>query len=318
MIYLQSYLLISHIAMANIRNIDMNLLAVFDALFDERSVTRAAGRLALTQPTVSGMLQRLRYTFSDPLFVRTSHGMLSTPRAETLAGPIKQLLTDAQLLVKAEAFEPATAEGTIKLCASDYLQHAFIIPLIRVLRRRAPKLKVSVAPRQASGLADLMARGEIDLYVSNREVADPDLPSLLLYRDRYICVARKSHPLRRRRISVKQLCTFDHLLVHPTGRSLSGPIDAVLAGVGQRRRVAAAVPSFPVLFELLANDDFIAFVPERLLRNHRSDLKIFETGLKIPPFDVISSWHPRVSGDARHKWLREMLLAVAGAHDKGA
>jgi DNA-binding transcriptional LysR family regulator len=101
------------IVMTNIRNIDMNLLVVFDALFDERSVTRAADRLALTQPTVSGMLQRLRSTFSDQLFVRTSHGILSTPRAEALAGPIKELLANAQSLVTAEAFDPATAEGTI-------------------------------------------------------------------------------------------------------------------------------------------------------------------------------------------------------------
>src|SRR5215470_10946452 len=106
MISFQSYSTISDIEMSNIRNIDMNLLAVFDALFDERSVTRAAGRLALTQPTVSGMLQRLRRTFSDPLFVRTSHGILSTPRAEALAGPIKELLANAQLLVTADAFEP--------------------------------------------------------------------------------------------------------------------------------------------------------------------------------------------------------------------
>jgi DNA-binding transcriptional LysR family regulator len=303
--------------MTNISKIDMNLLAVFDALFDERSVTRAAGRLALTQPTVSGMLQRLRHTFSDELFVRTSHGILSTPRAEALAGPIKELLANAQLLVRAEVFDPVSAEGTIKLCASDYLQHAVIIPLIGALRQRAPKLRVLVSPRQSSGLTDVMARGEIDLYVSNREVADTDLPFLLLYRDRYICVARRHHPLSAKRISVKQLCAFDHLLVHPTGRSLSGPVDTVLAATGQRRRVAAAVPSFPILFELLSSDDFIAFVPERLLRNRQSDVKVLETSLKIPPFDIIASWHPRVSGDARHKWLRETLVAVARARENG-
>jgi DNA-binding transcriptional LysR family regulator len=92
------------IEMTNIRSIDLNLLAVFDALFDERSVARAADRLSLTQPTVSGMLQRLRHMFSDPLFVRTSHGILPTPRAEALDGPIKELLANAQLLVRVEAF----------------------------------------------------------------------------------------------------------------------------------------------------------------------------------------------------------------------
>ena len=297
--------------MTNIRNVDLNLLAVFDALFDERSVTRAARRLSLTQPTVSGMLQRLRRVFADDLFVRTSHGVLPTPRGETLAGPIKELLADAQKLLTAQSFNPESAEGSIKICASDYLQHAVITPLMTVLRRRAPRLKVMVAPRQELSLGDLMARGEVDLYVCNREVAEPDLPYSHLYRDRYICVARKNHTLKTRRITLKELCAFDHLLVHPTGRSLWGPVDTALSALGKNRRVAVAVPSFHILFELLKSENFLAFVPERLLRKRRADLKVYETELKIAPIDVIASWHPRVSRDARHQWLRETVKAVA-------
>lgn len=303
--------------MTNIRSIDMNLLAVFDALFDERSVTRAADRLSLTQPTVSGMLQRLRRTFSDQLFVRTSHGILPTPRAEALSGPIKELLGSVQSLVTLEAFDPRLAEGTIRLCGSDYLQHAVITPLTKELRRRAPKLKVLVSPRPRSGVADMLARGEIDFCISLRDVADPDLPSAVLYHDRYICVARQQHPLKGPRISIKQLCSFDHLLVDPTGRSMWGPVDNALAAVGNRRRVATAVPSFHILFELLQSDDFITFVPERLLLNRRSALKLFDIGLAIPPLEVMATWHPRVSGDARHKWLRETLVKVIGPAPKG-
>ena len=300
------------IVMTNIRSIDLNLLAVFDALFEAHSVTRAADRLSLTQPTVSGMLQRLRHMFSDPLFVRTSHGILPTPRAQALAGAIKELLANAQLLVRPETFDPVSAEGTVRLCGSDYLQHAAISPFIKELRRRAPKLKLLVSPRPASGVTDLMARGEIDLCFSLPEVADPDLPVQPLYRDRYVCVARKGHPLKARRISTKQLCAFDHLLVDPTGRSLWGPVDNVLAALGHRRRVVTAIPSFHILFELLHSDDFIAFVPERLLRDRRSRLRVFETSLNIPPLDVTATWHPRVSNDARHKWLRKTLVRVVG------
>src|SRR4051794_14594704 len=138
----QSYSAIYDMAVPNIRNIDLNLLAVFDALFDERSVTRAASRLSLTQPTVSGMLQRLRHAFADDLFVRTSHGILPTPRGERLAGPVKELLAHAQRLLTEQSFDPEAAEGSIRICASDYLQHAVVAPLIAVLRRRAPRLKV--------------------------------------------------------------------------------------------------------------------------------------------------------------------------------
>lgn len=299
--------------MANIRNMDMNLLVVFDALFDERSVTRAAGRLALTQPTVSGLLQRLRRTFSDQLFVRTSHGILPTPRAEVLAGPIKQLLANARALTKAEVFDPSVAETTIKLCGSDYLQYAVISPMIEKIRKLAPKIRVSISPRPATGVSDLLAQGEIDLYISTRELAVPDLPSLLLYHDRYVCVARKKHPLRKKRISIKHLCAFDHLLVDPTGRSFLGPIDSMLAGLGHQRRVAITVPTFPILFDLLNSDNFIAFAPERLVRKRRFELKVFETSVATPTIQVFANWHPRVSGDAQHKWLRELAVKVATA-----
>jgi DNA-binding transcriptional LysR family regulator len=299
--------------MPNIRNVDLNLLVVFDALFDERSVTRAAARLARTQSAVSGMLAKLRRTFSDQLFVRTSHGILPTRRAEALAGPVKDLLASAQSLVAADAFDPVKAEGVIRLCGSDYLQHAAMTPLIRELRRRAPKMRLLVAPRPATGVADMLARGEIDLCLSLRELAVPDLPARLLYRDRYICVARKKHPLRGPRITTRQLCTFDHLMVDPTGRSFVGPVDVALAARGHQRRVAFAVPSFPVLLEVLRSGDFFAFVPERFLQTRRSDLKTFQTDLPIPPLEVIANWHPRAAGDAQHRWLRNLLVEVLQA-----
>ena len=195
----------------------------------------------------------------------------------------------------------------IRLCGSDYLQHAAMTPLIREMRRRAPKMRLLIAPRPATGVADLLARGEIDLCLSLRELAIPDLPARLLYRDRYICVARKGHPLRDRRITTKQLCTFDHLIVDPTGRSFVGPVDAALAARGHQRRVASAVPSFPLLLEVLQFGDFFAFVPERLLQKPRSDLKTFHTDLAIPPLEVVANWHPRAAGDAQHKWLRDLL-----------
>jgi len=300
--------------MKNIRSVDLNLLVAFDALFDERSVTRAAERLAVTQPTVSGLLKRLRRTFSDQLFLRTSHGILPTPRAEALSGPVKNLLASAQLLVTPEVFDPAVAETTIKICGSDYLQNAVISPLIKAIRKVAPKIRVLVAPRpDANTLADLFARGEMDLCISSREVVLPDLTSRLLFRDRYICVARKGHPLKARNISVRQLCAYDHLLVDPTGTSFSGVIDTILDKSHHRRRVVVAVPTFHFLFDILGSNDFIAFVPEGLLWKRKSDLRIFETDLTLPAIEVLASWHPRLNGDAQHKWLRELLIKVVNA-----
>ena len=299
--------------MRDIRGIDLNLLVVFDALYDVRSVTHAASRLSLTQPTVSGMLQRLRQTFSDPLFVRTSHGILPTPRAEALAGPVKDLLANARSLIVEQTFDPKSAEATIRLCGSDYLQYSVIGPLIRAMRRVAPRLKVVVVPRPAIGVADMLVRGEVDLYFCARELAIPDFPSRHLFDDRYVCVTRKNHPLKGPRVTIKQLNAYDHVISDPTGRTLSGPIDAALARRGQARRVAVAVPTLHMLFDLLEGDDFVAFMPERVVQVRRAALKTFETNVATPPIEVLANWHPRVSGDARHKWLRELVVKVARA-----
>ena len=116
--------------MADMRGIDLNLLIVLDALLDERSVTRAAVRLGYTQPTISGMLARLRDLFGDPLFVRTQRGILPTPRAEALASPLKQFLADGRRLIAQDVFEPATAELTFAISTNDYMQHALLVPFI--------------------------------------------------------------------------------------------------------------------------------------------------------------------------------------------
>jgi DNA-binding transcriptional LysR family regulator len=300
--------------MTNIRSIDLNLLVVFDALFDERSVTRAANRLAVTQPTVSGSLKRLRQTFSDQLFLRASHGILPTPRAEALAAPVKELLANVQTLVAPEAFDPATSEATVRVCGGDYVQHVIFGPLIEAIRNVAPKIKVLASPRPVTGvLADLFARGEMDIVISARDTLLPELTSRLLYREHYICVARKRHPLKGHRISLKQLCAFDHLLVSPSGDRFSNVIDSILAKQNYRRRVATVVPTYPLMFDILGRDDFLAFVPEALLRERKSEVKIFKIDLTVPPVEVLAGWHPRLNGDAQHKWLRELLVKVAKA-----
>jgi DNA-binding transcriptional LysR family regulator len=301
--------------MTNIRTIDLNLLVVFDALFDERSVTRAAHRLAVTQPTVSGALRRLRQTFSDQLFLRTSHGILPTPCAENLAAPIKDLLANAQALVTPKAFDPTTAETTVRVCGADYVQHVIWAPFLKAVRSAAPNVRLSIAPRLADDvLADAFVRGEIDIAITSREAVPKDMTTRFLLRERYVCVVRKQHPLRPGRISFRQLCAFDHLLVSPGEDRIMTTIEAALIKQGHRRRSAATVPTYQLMFEILASDNFIAFAPEGLVRKRKASLKILKPNLMLPTVDVLASWHPRQDGDAKHKWLRELLVSVLQMH----
>lgn len=304
--------------MINIRNVDLNLLVAFDALYDTRNVTRASERLALTQPTVSGMLARLRHLFGDPLFVRTQHGVLPTPRAQELATPVKDLLTAVEALVKPDVFDPASAQMTVSISANDYMQDALIVPFIERLRRQAPGIRLTVMPAYTTGLAERLARGAIDLALSVPEFAGTDLPHSFLYTERYVCIARENHPFKERKMSLDAFCRFDHVVVSPAGGSLTGPADRALAELGERRRVSISLPSFHVMLETVRAGDFLALVPERLLRGRMSGLKLIQPPPLAPDFDVIACWHGRVEADPAHRWIRDLVCGVANGVSNGA
>jgi DNA-binding transcriptional LysR family regulator len=298
--------------MRDIKRIDLNLLAVLDALLDERNVTRAAARLGYTQPTISGMLARLRGLFGDPLFVRTQRGLLPTPRAQALSVPLKQLLVDSQRLIAPGAFDPANAEATFAISSNDYMQHAFLVPFVKVLRSEARHIRLAIRPPIIEGLGDALAHGQIDLAVTIPEFAMSDLPSRLLYRERYVVAVRAQHPLARRgAMTVERFCQYDHVLVSPTGGSFEGPTDQALARLKLRRRVRYSVPSFLLMPEVLQTDDLIALVPSRLLRENVKRLVVLKPPIEVQGFDVIAVWHARVDKDIAHRWLRRRLVETA-------
>ena len=143
---------------ADLRTLDLNLLKTLDALLDERSVTRAAARLALTQPAVSGMLNRLRDYFDDPLFIRAPHGMVPTTRAEALAAPVKRILADIDVLLQPVAFDPNTARLTFTLAATDYALRAVVVPFIAALKTQAPAYACAWCPLPPVALSASLSR----------------------------------------------------------------------------------------------------------------------------------------------------------------
>ena len=149
--------------MTDMRMLDLNLLKALDALLETRSVTQTAARLSLTQPTVSGMLARLRDALSDPLFVRSQRGIIPTARAEALAGPLKAVLHDIGALLQSASFDPAIAELTVSIAATDYAQRVQILPFLAFLRVQAPGIRVSVRPANGQDLTGQMERGTLEL-----------------------------------------------------------------------------------------------------------------------------------------------------------
>ncbi|KPZ18958.1 Transcriptional regulator, LysR family [Pseudomonas syringae pv. viburni] len=165
----------------DIRALDLNLLKALDALLDERSVTRAADRLSLTQPAVSGMLNRLRESFDDVLFVRAQRGIVPTLRAEQLATPVKQLLADIESMLRPQAFNPLTACMTVKVASTDYALRAVVVPFLNALRKQAPNVRVSIQPVDGHELVAQLDRGDIDLVLITPENMTPGLHAVPLF-----------------------------------------------------------------------------------------------------------------------------------------
>ena len=290
----------------DLRTLDLNLLKTLDALLDERSVTRAAARLSLTQPAVSGMLTRLRDNFGDPLFIRAPHGMVPTLRAQQLAPVVKQILNDINMLLQPARFDPLTADFTFTLAATDYALKAVVVPFIAALKVRAPNIRVRVIPVEPERLTAQFEQGKIDLALLTPSTTPGDLHSRTLYEERYDCMLRADHPDARAPLSLDRFCALEHILVSYEGESFWGVTDDALAKVGRKRRVGLSVSSFLVLPEVLAVSEMITVVPSRLA-SARASICVQEPPVAIQGFTKSMAWHERTHRDPAQQWLRELL-----------
>jgi len=297
----------------DIATIDLNLLRALDALLDERSVSRAAQRLGVTQPAVSGMLQRLRETFGEPLFVRSTRGVQPTLRALELAVPIKQVLADVEALLRPVAFDPTTANFTINLAATDYALQAVVVPFVTKLRRLAPGIRVATRPIEGDRTAQQFERGELDLALMTPDFAPLDLHARRLFDESYVCVLRADHPdAQSGSLSLERFCALEHALVSYAGDSFWGATDDALSELGRTRRVSLSFHNFLALTEIVRTTDLIAVVPRRLAASAEG-LALVEPPVAVPGFTKLAVWHGRTHNDEGHRWARAMLFETCGA-----
>ncbi|WP_434747737.1 LysR family transcriptional regulator [Pantoea sp. Lu_F5_004] len=292
-------------------NVDLNLLKTLDVLLDERSVTRAAERLSLTQPAVSGMLTRLRESFDDPLFIRAQRGIVPTLRALELAGPVKAILAEVGELLQPQQFDPAKSQMTLHVAATDYALSAVIVPFIAHLRREAPSIRVAVVPVNNETLSGQFEHGQVDVALLTPETTPPALHKRQLFNEEYVCLLSENHPLAgSATLSLDEFCEQDHALVSWPGGNFQGITDQALAAIGRARRVTLSVCSFLVLPEILRVTDLVGVVPKRLVVD-TSGLVMLSPPLIIPGFSKIMAWHDRTHHHKGHEWLRERLASVA-------
>ena len=310
------------ISKLNIPDIDLNLLVAFDALMDERNLTRAGARIGLSQPSMSHALNRLREICGDPLFVRIRTGMQPTPFAERIAPSVRDGLSMLKSgLQNAMAFDPAKSERTFHLVMSDIGEMIYLPALVRRLAASAPRvsLRVIQLPRERYGNA--FESGEVDLAIGFLPALQAGFYQQRLFTDTYLCIARADHPRIGARLTLEQFCAEDHVMVEPAGSryqavsiqsSTTTLIEHHLLASGVSRRVALRVPHFMVVPGLVASTDLVATLPSYIVHflsgTHR--LKQFPVPTEAPSFEVKQFWHQRNHNDPANRWLRKLVAEL--------
>ena len=308
---------------AGLARIDLNLLVALDMLLRLRNVTQAAKRLGITQSAMSHSLRRLRDVFDDPLLVRSSTGMVPTPRAEALADPLRGALVGlANVLDGPREFDPAATERNFRLAAPDLFDALVLPDFLARLARLAPGVTLTAA----AGLDDLPGRletGDLDLAVVATLVGPdaapmaaelaPELRLRRLFRDEFKAFVRRRHPaITQRRMTAKAFAKLGHILVSPSGRG-EGVVDPLLAERGLERRIVFRAPHFATAIAVARETDLVLVAPGALnLRAARWGLCELPLALDLPKHAVNMVWHARLDADPGHAWLRGQLATTAG------
>lgn len=308
----------------NFRTLDLNLLRVFDEVMAERSLTRAARNLSLTQPAVSNALRRLRNTLGDELVQRSGQGMAPTPRALAIWPAVREALQQLQASLIPNEFVPAQARSTFVLAMADATAAELIPGLVETLEHEAPGVSLRVVPLTTRDPRGLLDEESCDLAVGYFPAVLADLTASAqsgealpffyqrLYLGEYVCVMRKGHPLASGPLTLQRFCGARHMLVSFSGRAF-GFIDEALAALGQKRNVVLTVNQFFTAGRVVANSNLLTVLPRHFVRvtGIAEQLELRPLPFAVSPVHVDAVWHRRSQQNSAHLWLRETLVRAA-------
>ena len=295
------------------KGLDLNLLVAFDALMVDRSVSRAAQRVNLSQPAMSNALSRLRAYFGDDLLIAHNKRMYPTPFAETLIPQVQAALATMESVVATSRhFDPATSSRTFRVMTSDYIATAVLFPMITRLASAAPGVRVELLlPSQRR--IELLDNGNIDLLITLEAYLTPELPSDFLLEDRYWLVGRADHPALVEGITLETTQAYEHVMVAIGEERLPSFGDAYLDRIGIQRRVAMTAPNFAMLPWLLQETDWLTLMQGRLahLMQRNFAITIVPPPVPIPPLVEMAQYHVTRSNDPGLRWLIDTIRAQA-------
>lgn len=294
----------------DLHGIDLNLLVAFDALMKERSVTRAGIRIGRTQPAMSAALSRLRGLLNDELFIRSPAGLQPTPRALDLAEPIGHALTEIQRTLEfTQTFDPTTSTATFSIALSDHPTFRVLPVLLDALRQKAPGITLHIRNFIARDDAiTLLDAGEADLTIGVPPSETGRILTRPLFSENFVCVMRRDHPAAMVPLDLPAFLSLSHLLVSPENDHF-GLVDAALAKMGHKRRLAVTLPTMYAAPLLIARSDLIATLMAGVIpaSGRAETLAIRPLPFDLDPIGFTMSWHRRNDVHPAQRWLRDFV-----------
>lgn len=291
----------------NLRSLDLNLLAVFDAIFTEGNLTRASNKLGLSQPAMSNALSRLRVALDDPLFSRTAKGMTPTWRAQLLAEPIRQALHLIQAGIRESTrFDCSTATRTFVIAVEDYGEVVIMPRFMDWLRRVAPSIQIKIRPEPGSALRAELNEGTVDLAMEYSHVRDVTLEVQHLLDETFVPLVRVDHPITGDTLTMDEYVDLCHV-VYAQRRTTGSMVDQELKKLGLTRKIALQVPHFLSMPLIVHNTDFVCTIPKRMAHVYTKHfgLKSMKIPIKFSSVPLYLMWSKRMTNDPGHLWLRE-------------
>lgn len=301
----------------DLRDIDLNLLVVFNQLLLDRSVSTAAEKLGLTQPAVSNALKRLRAVLKDELFLRTSRGMEPTPYALHLAEPVIYALNALQAaLTTRDSFDPKTSTRNFQLAMTDIGEMYFMPPLMVALSKMAPHVRVSTVRPNSGNLKEDMESSTVDLALGLLPNLQTGFFQRRLFHHQYVCVFRQGHPVAQSPMTLAQFTQLDHVGV-VSANTGHGEVDGFLERAGIKRKVRLVVPHFIAVGHILQTTDLIATLPERFAQRCEAPFGLVSSPhpARIPDIAINLFWHAKFNRDPANMWMRQLLVELFADSD---
>lgn len=294
-------------------NLDLNLLVTLDVLLDEGSVVGAAKRLRLSASAMSRALARLREATGDPLLVRAGRGLVPTPRALELRGRVRQVVIDAEAVLRpALKLDLPSLTRTFAIRSTEGFAETFGPDLIACVSAEAPLVQLSFLAKTDKDSTPLRD-GTVDLETGViAQAMGPEIRALGLFRDRFVGVVRRGHRLSKGRMTPQRYATAAHVVIERRGLR-AAMVDEALERLGLARNAVATVGGFGPAIALARGSDIVATVPEKHTAGLCDGLHRFKLPVPVEDFTISLFWHPRLDADPAHRWLRSLVRDVCKA-----